>query len=65
MLFVFPDTNILDFGYASLDQFFNLAPWILLLLTPAITMRSFSDEFRSGTYEILKPDHYPRATGIG
>ncbi len=54
MLFVFPDTNILDFGYASLDQFFNLAPWILLLLIPAITMRSFSDEFRSGTYEILQ-----------
>lgn len=54
MLFVFPDTNILDFGYASLDQFFQLAPWILLLLIPAITMRSFSDEFRSGTYEILQ-----------
>lgn len=53
-LFVFPDTNILDYGYASLQQFFDLAPWILLLLIPAITMRSFSEEFKSGTYEILQ-----------
>ena len=53
-LFVFPDTNILDFGYATLDKFFELAPWILLLLIPAITMRSLSEEFRSGTFEILQ-----------
>lgn len=53
MLFVFED-NILDFGYATLDRFFQLAPWILLLLIPAITMRSLSDEFRAGTYEILQ-----------
>lgn len=53
-LFVFPDTNIIDFGYASLEKFFDLAPWILLLLIPAITMRSFSDEFKSGTFEILQ-----------
>lgn len=54
MLFVFPDTNILEDGYATLERFFYLAPWILLLLIPAITMRSFSDEFRTGTYEILQ-----------
>lgn len=53
-LFVFPDTNILDYGYATLDKFFELAPWILLLLIPAITMRSLSDEFRTGTFEILQ-----------
>ncbi len=54
MLFVFPDTDILTFGYATLDKFFELAPWILLLLIPAITMRSFSEEFRMGTYETLQ-----------
>lgn len=54
MLFVFPDTNLLDFGFATLDKFFDLAPWILLLLVPAITMRSISEEFKSGTYEILQ-----------
>jgi ABC-2 type transport system permease protein len=53
-LFVFPDTNILDFGFATLDKFFELAPWIMLLLIPAITMRSFADEFKSGTFEILQ-----------
>lgn len=54
MLFVLPDSSIFDFGYATMDRFFSLAPWILLLLIPAITMRSFSDEFRVGTYEILQ-----------
>src|SRR6195952_84147 len=54
LLFVFPGTNIFDFGYATLANFFELAPWILLLLIPAITMRSFSEEFRTGTYEILQ-----------
>ena len=53
VLFVFDD-NIFDFGYASLDRFFQLAPWILLLLIPAITMRSFAEEFKTGTYEILQ-----------
>jgi len=53
VLFVF-DENILDFGYATLDRFFQLAPWILLLLIPAITMRSFAEEFKTGTYEILQ-----------
>lgn len=53
VLFVFDD-NIFDFGYATLDRFFQLAPWILLLLIPAVTMRSFSDEFRTGTFEILQ-----------
>jgi ABC-2 type transport system permease protein len=53
-LFVFPESNLFDFGYATLDKFFELAPWVLLLLIPAITMRSFADEFRGGTYEILQ-----------
>jgi ABC-2 type transport system permease protein len=53
VLFVLPK-NILDFGYASLDQFFSFAPWILMFLTSAITMRSFSDEFKGGTFEILQ-----------
>lgn len=52
-LFVFPESNIFDFGYASLDKFFEISPWVLLLLIPAVTMRSFADEFRAGTYEIL------------
>jgi ABC-2 type transport system permease protein len=46
--------NILEYGYATLDQFFSFAPWILLFLISAITMRSFSDEFKGGTFEILQ-----------
>lgn len=53
-LFVLKDSNIFDFGYATLDKFFELAPWILLFLVPAITMRTLSDEFRGGTFEILQ-----------
>lgn len=53
-LFVFPDTNLLDFGYASLNGFFDLLPWILLFLIPTITMRSLADEYKSGTFEVLK-----------
>ena len=53
VLFVFQN-NIFDLGYATLDRFFQLSSWILLLLIPAITMRSFADEFKAGTYEILQ-----------
>jgi len=53
-LFVFPSGyNIFDFGYATLDAFFGMAPIVFLFLIPAITMRSFSEERRTGTIEIL------------
>jgi gliding-associated putative ABC transporter substrate-binding component GldG len=54
LLFVLPNFNVLDFGYTSLQVYFDFAPWILILLIPAITMRSFSEEYKQGTYEILK-----------
>jgi ABC-2 type transport system permease protein len=53
-LWVFPmDFNILDFGYANMDGLFMLAPFVFLFLIPAITMRSFADEHKSGTIELL------------
>ena len=45
--------NVLDFGYASIDGLFILAPFVFLFLIPAITMRSFADERKSGTLELL------------
>jgi len=45
--------NILDNGFADLSSFFLLAPWILIFLVPAVTMRSFSDEKKQGTLELL------------
>lgn len=53
VLFVFRD-NILEYGYATLENFFSFAPWILLFLVSAITMRSFADEYKGGTYEVLR-----------
>ncbi|HPG32875.1 MAG: gliding motility-associated ABC transporter permease subunit GldF [Lentimicrobiaceae bacterium] len=53
-LWVFPlGFNIIDYGYASLDNLFTLSPFVFLFLIPAITMRSFADEKRSGTIEML------------
>ncbi|WP_411895627.1 gliding motility-associated ABC transporter permease subunit GldF [Winogradskyella sp. A2] len=45
--------NIFNVGEASLSSFFLLAPWILIFLVPAVTMRSFSDEKKQGTLELL------------
>lgn len=53
LLFVVPQTSILADGYASLDHFFRDAPWLLLILIPAMTMKSFADEQSSGTMEQL------------
>ncbi|MCF8272743.1 MAG: gliding motility-associated ABC transporter permease subunit GldF [Flavobacteriaceae bacterium] len=47
------DFNILDYGFADLSSFFLIAPWILMFLIPAVTMRSFSDEKKQGTLELL------------
>ncbi|MFZ4399057.1 MAG: gliding motility-associated ABC transporter permease subunit GldF [Bacteroidales bacterium] len=53
-LWVLPlDFNILDFGYAGLDGLFLISPFVFMFLIPAITMRSFSEEKKSGTIEIL------------
>jgi ABC-2 type transport system permease protein len=53
-LFILPDSSILNNSYATLDNFFSLAPWVLLFLVPAITMHSLSEEFKTGTFELLK-----------
>ena len=54
LLWVFPGSfNLLDSNYAGLDDFFSLAPWIFLFLIPAITMRFFSEELKTGTIEML------------
>lgn len=52
-MWVFPDYSLLDFGYASLDQLFVIGPWVFMFLIPAITMRFFSEEKRTGTIELL------------
>ncbi|NQX97699.1 MAG: gliding motility-associated ABC transporter permease subunit GldF [Flavobacteriales bacterium] len=54
MMWVFPGgTNVLDNGYANIDALFYVAPWVFMFLIPAITMRLFAEESRTGTIELL------------
>jgi ABC-2 type transport system permease protein len=52
-VWILPDTNIFDYGFSDLGSFFQIAPFIFLFLIPAITMRSFSEELKTGTIELL------------
>lgn len=53
IMWIFPDTNVLEYGYATLEPVFSFGPYVFLFLIPAITMRSFAEERRSGTLELL------------
>ncbi|MBM3438131.1 MAG: gliding motility-associated ABC transporter permease subunit GldF [Bacteroidetes bacterium] len=52
-MWLIQENNVLDLGIASLQVMFNIAPYILIFLVSAITMRSLSEERRLGTIEIL------------
>lgn len=52
-MWVFPDTNVLDYGYSNMDTLFTMAPFVFIFLISAITMRSYSEEKRMGTFESL------------
>ena len=53
LMFVFPETSVLDYGYADMFTLFSLGPYVFIFLIPAITMRSFAEEKKGGTLEIL------------
>lgn len=52
-MWVFPESSVLDYGFADMQTLFNMAPWVFLFLIPAITMRTFAEEKREGTIELL------------
>jgi ABC-2 type transport system permease protein len=52
-MWIYPETNVIDFGYANMDTLFSMAPWVLIFLISAITMKSFSEERKTGTIELL------------
>ncbi len=54
MMWVLPDYSILNYPYASMDQLFMIAPAIFIFLVPAVTMRTFADEYTSGNFEMLR-----------
>ncbi|HMP99324.1 MAG TPA: ABC transporter permease, partial [Cyclobacteriaceae bacterium] len=53
LMWVFPDTAVLVYGFADMDTLFSFAPYVFMFLIPAITMRSFAEEKKSGTLELL------------
>jgi ABC-2 type transport system permease protein len=53
LMWVFPETSIMEYGFADMDTLFSLGPYVLIFLIPAITMRSFAEEVKSGTMELL------------
>ncbi|MCK5105669.1 MAG: gliding motility-associated ABC transporter permease subunit GldF [Cyclobacteriaceae bacterium] len=53
VMWVFPETSVLNYGFADMSSFFSLSPYIFMFLIPAITMRMFSEEKRGGTMELL------------
>jgi len=53
LVWVFPDTSVLDYGYADMDTLFSLGPYVFIFLIPAVTMRSFAEEKKAGTLELL------------
>lgn len=52
-IWVFPGTNVLEYGFADLSTLFYLAPYVYMFLIPAITMRTFAEEKKAGTMELL------------
>lgn len=52
-MWVFEDTSVLNYNYATLDQLFTIAPMVFIFLIPAISMRSFAEELQNGTLELL------------
>jgi len=50
---VFPETSVLDYGFADLDTLFSMGPYVFIFLIPAITMKSFAEEKKMGTLELL------------
>jgi len=53
MMWVFTDTSVLDYGFADMDTLFSLGPYVFIFLVPAITMKSFAEEKKMGTMELL------------
>jgi ABC-2 type transport system permease protein len=53
LMWVFPETSVLEYGYADMETLFALGPYVFIFLIPAITMRTFAEEARGGTLELL------------
>lgn len=53
LMWVFPETSVLTYGYADMETLFAFGPYVFMFLIPAITMRMFAEEAKTGTLELL------------
>ncbi|MCG8320191.1 MAG: gliding motility-associated ABC transporter permease subunit GldF [Cytophagales bacterium] len=53
LMWVFPETNVLDYGFADMETLFSFSPYVFLFLIPAVTMKLFAEEKKTGTLELL------------
>lgn len=53
LMWVFPETSVLNYGYADMESLFSMGPYVFIFLIPAITMKSFAEERKLGTMELL------------
>ena len=54
LVWVFPESSVLDYGYADLESLFLYTPYVFTFLIPAISMRTLAEERRAGTWELLQ-----------
>jgi ABC-2 type transport system permease protein len=50
---VFPSTSFINYGYAEMGSFFNVMPYLLVIVTPALTMRLLAEEQQKNTLGLL------------
>jgi len=53
LMWVFPESSVLEYGYADMETLFSLGPYVLMFFIPAITMKQFAEEYKTGTIELL------------
>jgi ABC-2 type transport system permease protein len=53
LMWIFPETNVMDYGYADMNTLFTMGPFVLMFLIPSVTMKMFAEELKIGSFEIL------------
>ncbi|RAI90017.1 gliding motility-associated ABC transporter permease subunit GldF [Algoriphagus yeomjeoni] len=54
IVWVFPETSVLDYGFADLEALFSYTPYVFTFLVPALSMRAIAEERKTGTWELLR-----------
>lgn len=54
IVWVFPESSVLEYGFADLEALFSYTPFVFTFLVPALSMRLISEERKTGTWELLR-----------